>query len=139
MLDVDHFKKFNDVYGHRAGDEVLRVVAGMLHSRLNKHGLVARYGGEEFAIILDGLNVEMASQLVESARKAISKREIIFEGTRLRVTASVGVAELETTETIEKLGATRRRWTVSIQGTRSRLWAPNGCDSGYLNRRHQTN
>ncbi|TWT52729.1 putative diguanylate cyclase YdaM [Rubripirellula amarantea] len=102
MLDVDHFKKFNDVYGHRAGDEVLRVVAGMMHSRLNKHGLVARYGGEEFAIILDGKSLEEASLLVESARMAISQREILFEGKRLRVTASVGVAALESDESIEQ-------------------------------------
>ena len=96
MLDVDHFKKFNDVHGHRAGDEVLRVVAGMLHSRLQKHGLVARYGGEEFTIVLDGYEIEKAAELVEAARIAISQREILFEEKRLRVTVSVGIAQLET-------------------------------------------
>ena len=53
LLDVDLFKQFNDVYGHRAGDEVLRVVANVLHSHLQPYGLVARFGGEEFVIILD--------------------------------------------------------------------------------------
>ncbi|KAA1259935.1 putative diguanylate cyclase YedQ [Rubripirellula obstinata] len=94
MLDVDHFKKFNDVYGHRAGDEVLRIVAGMLHSRLNERGIVARFGGEEFAVILDDCDIDQASQYVEEARQAISQREIHFEGKRLRVTASAGLAQL---------------------------------------------
>lgn len=94
MLDVDHFKKFNDVYGHRAGDEVLRIVAGMLHSRLNERGIVARFGGEEFAVVLDDCDIHQASQFVEEARHAISQREIQFEGKRLRVTASVGLAQL---------------------------------------------
>jgi diguanylate cyclase (GGDEF)-like protein len=94
MIDVDHFKKFNDVYGHRAGDEVLRVVAGMLHSRLNERGIVARFGGEEFAVVLDDCDIHLASQYVEEARLAISQREIHFEGKRLRVTASVGLAQL---------------------------------------------
>ena len=76
LLDVDHFKKFNDVYGHRAGDEVLRIVANILHSRLQSYGLVARFGGEEFAIILDGISVEDAKILVERARIAIGEREI---------------------------------------------------------------
>ena len=94
MLDVDHFKKFNDVYGHRAGDQVLRIVAGMLHSRLNERGIVARFGGEEFAVILDDCDIHEASQFVEEARQAISQREILFEGKRLQVTASVGLAQL---------------------------------------------
>ena len=102
MLDVDHFKKFNDVYGHRAGDEVLRVVAGMLHSRLNQRGMVARFGGEEFAVILDDCNLQEASQFVEEARAAISQREIQFEGKRLQVTASVGLAQLEKDEEKEQ-------------------------------------
>jgi diguanylate cyclase (GGDEF)-like protein len=98
MLDVDHFKKFNDVYGHRAGDEVLRIVAGMLHSRLNDRGIVARFGGEEFAMVLDDCDIQTASQYVEEARQAISQREILFEDKRLRVTASVGLAQLTTDE-----------------------------------------
>ncbi|MFK8114768.1 MAG: GGDEF domain-containing protein [Rubripirellula sp.] len=102
LLDVDHFKKFNDVYGHLAGDEVLRVVASVLNARLKPHGLVARYGGEEFAMIMDGVSVEDAKSLMESARVAVTEREILFEDKRLRVTASIGVAELAEGETIEE-------------------------------------
>ena len=94
LLDVDHFKKFNDVYGHRAGDEVLKVVANVLHSHLHSHGLVARFGGEEFAVILDGMPLEQGRSLIERARAAIGKRVIDFEGQQLQVAASAGVAEL---------------------------------------------
>ncbi len=93
LLDVDHFKNFNDVHGHQAGDEVLRIVANILHSRLQSYGLVARFGGEEFAIILNGIPVEKAKSLVERARIAIGERDMIFENKRLRVSASIGLAQ----------------------------------------------
>ena len=101
LLDVDHFKQFNDVYGHRAGDEVLKIVAKVMHSKLNNFGLVARYGGEEFAVIMDGYSVQDAKDLIESARAAIGEREIQFEDKRLRVAASAGIAELMEGESIE--------------------------------------
>lgn len=94
MLDVDHFKKFNDDFGHLAGDEVLRVVAEMLHDRLNDHGIVARFGGEEFAVVLDDCDIEKAIPLVEEARHAISQLSIEFEDKQLHVTASSGLAQL---------------------------------------------
>ncbi len=102
LLDVDHFKKFNDFYGHRAGDEVLRVVAKILYARLQGYGLVARYGGEEFVVILDGYSVDQAKDLIEAARVAIGEREIIFEDKRLRVSASAGVAELVEIESTDQ-------------------------------------
>lgn len=101
LLDVDHFKKFNDDYGHRAGDEVLKVVANLLHSRLNEFGLVARYGGEEFAVVLDGYDLETAAPIIDRARAAIGERSIEFEGQELQVTASAGVAQLRPEESIE--------------------------------------
>ncbi|MGI9472797.1 MAG: GGDEF domain-containing protein [Rubripirellula sp.] len=101
LLDVDHFKNFNDVYGHRAGDEVLKVVANVLHSHLHVHGLVARFGGEEFAIVLDECDIEQGRALIEKARIAIGQRVIEFEGEQLRVAASAGVADLREKETAE--------------------------------------
>ncbi len=101
LLDIDNFKRFNDLHGHRTGDEVLRVVAGLIHSRLDSCGIVARYGGEEFAIVLDGHSLEESLQLIESARQAIGSREIQFENKRLRVTASMGLARLDAGETVD--------------------------------------
>ena len=101
LLDVDLFKQFNDVYGHRAGDEVLRVVANVLHSHLQPYGLVARFGGEEFAIILDECPLSEAALKIEQARIAIGKLVIEFEGQTLKVAASAGVARLIEDETVE--------------------------------------
>lgn len=102
ILDVDHFKQFNDVYGHRAGDEVLRVVAGVLNARLQQDGLVARFGGEEFAVLLNPQDQQETLQRIEQARQAICSREIPFEGQCLRVTACIGVAFLRTGESKEQ-------------------------------------
>ena len=102
IFDVDHFKQFNDTHGHRAGDEVLKVVAGTLHSALCEHGLVARYGGEEFGVILHENSIERASELIEQARAAIGARSIYFEGKHLQVHASAGVAGLLPDETMEQ-------------------------------------
>ena len=102
LMDIDFFKKFNDLYGHLAGDEVLRVVAGLVHSRLNQYGMVARYGGEEFAVIFEGTPIDDVKQFVEETRYAISQRETEFENKCLRVTASFGVAALAGDETIEE-------------------------------------
>ncbi|MEM9645729.1 MAG: GGDEF domain-containing protein [Planctomycetota bacterium] len=101
MVDVDHFKKFNDVYGHRAGDEVLRVVAGLLNSRLQPHGMVARFGGEEFAILLDPESPEESLEKIEETRQAIGQHEIIFEDQCLRVTTCVGIAFLQPGEAMD--------------------------------------
>ncbi|WP_419194792.1 GGDEF domain-containing protein [Novipirellula herctigrandis] len=102
LLDVDHFKKFNDEYGHRAGDEVLKVVAQMLHARLKSYGIVARFGGEEFAAIIDGYSVDECKKIVESARVAIGQQSIEFEGNVLNVNASIGVAEQIDGDSVEQ-------------------------------------
>ena len=102
LIDVDHFKRFNDVHGHRAGDEVLKVVAMMLQARLQDCGLVARYGGEEFAIVIDGKTVSESLEVLESTRELIGNRDIQFEDKHLRVTACMGVAELLPSESVER-------------------------------------
>lgn len=94
LLDIDHFKAFNDTHGHRCGDEVLRSVARMLEARLEPYGKVARFGGEEFAALIETDNFSEVVELVEKTRQAIGKREIRFEGQRLKVSMSAGMGRL---------------------------------------------
>lgn len=94
ILDVDHFKKFNDTHGHQAGDEVLRQVAKALLSAAREMDVVARYGGEEFAIICPATSAQDAVTLVERARCSIEALAVSFEEKTLNVTASFGLAEI---------------------------------------------
>ncbi|MEN3002442.1 MAG: diguanylate cyclase [Armatimonadota bacterium] len=91
MLDVDHFKQFNDTFGHQAGDEVLRRVAQILKRQVREVDFVARYGGEEFAIVLPATELEGAVQAAERLRQAIAEAEWLHRP----ITASFGVAVLQ--------------------------------------------
>ncbi len=90
MLDVDHFKNFNDTHGHRAGDEVLRSVGSIMDEVVKGLGFAARYGGEEFAVIAPGREDEGLLEIAEDLRRSIEERVVEFEGKQLRVTASLG-------------------------------------------------
>ncbi len=93
FMDVDHFKKFNDTYGHQTGDRVLVEVAGAMMDSTEEPGLVARYGGEEFSIILPGLDRVTAARKAEEIRQLISRTPVKSDdGKVLNVTASIGVA-----------------------------------------------
>jgi len=94
MIDVDHFKKFNDTYGHQAGDEVLRGVARVLRKNLASKEIVCRYGGEEFSVLFPGSDIQTAIPAAERARAAIANEVFRFEGQALKVTASGGLAQL---------------------------------------------
>ena len=95
LFDIDHFKNFNDQYGHRTGDEVLRRVATLLETKFLPDGSVARYGGEEFVVLFPAANLQEAAKTVDKARQTIGSRPIHFEGRALTVCASVGIAGLE--------------------------------------------
>jgi diguanylate cyclase (GGDEF)-like protein len=95
MVDIDHFKKYNDRYGHPAGDECLRQVAKVLQSCLNRpEDLVARYGGEEFIAVLPQTEMPYAQMVAERVREAIDAMQMRHESstTALYVTASIGVS-----------------------------------------------
>src|SRR5436190_4561912 len=94
VLDVDHFKKFNDTHGHLAGDEVLKFVAQDIKTQLRDSELIARYGGEEFVVIFRGEDIASCRERADTLRQSINERTISFEGKELRVAASGGVAEI---------------------------------------------
>lgn len=94
ILDIDHFKQFNDSHGHPAGDEVLRNVGKVLVKTARQMDLPCRYGGEEFAAILPATDVQEARVAAERFRKAIETSVVKFEGKPFSVTASIGVARV---------------------------------------------
>jgi diguanylate cyclase len=93
IVDIDHFKQFNDAHGHQAGDRVLCAVARTLRQGFREVDLVARYGGEEFAIIMPGACVAVAGDAADRVRLALEQTCVTFEGKSLRVTGSFGTAE----------------------------------------------
>jgi diguanylate cyclase (GGDEF)-like protein len=98
LVDIDHFKKVNDIYGHLVGDQVLKVVASRL-SQFSKAGFSARYGGEEFAILLSGETMDSLSEIAEEICLCISQIPIKLEDAPIRqlsLTVSIGAAMIET-------------------------------------------
>ena len=94
IFDLDHFKKLNDNYGHDAGDFVLKEKAKIIRENGIRQGdYFARYGGEEFCILLPNTNLKQGFEIAERLRKLIEKHEFIYDGKRLPVTASIGVAD----------------------------------------------
>lgn len=91
ILDIDHFKHCNDKYGHDFGDRVLREISQILRDCMRQTDLVGRYGGEEFGIILPNTSLEGAVVIAERIRKTIEAHSLIFNGNKVRITASIGV------------------------------------------------
>ncbi len=101
IFDVDHFKKINDTYGHPAGDAVLVRLAQRIAETVRSEDIFARYGGEEFALMLRESSEEQALQCAERCRKAIDSTQFTFNGTPIRVTISLGVANLLDTDFVK--------------------------------------
>jgi diguanylate cyclase (GGDEF)-like protein len=93
MIDIDHFKRVNDRYGHPTGDQVLQFLASKLISTARDTDIVGRYGGEEFAIFLSGSGGKAAMELAERLRAPIEKTSFNVEDEEIRITISLGVAE----------------------------------------------
>jgi len=93
VWDVDHFKQVNDVYGHQAGDKVLRVVARLLQSQVRETDFIARYGGEEFVILLPETELESARQVAEKLRASVEQAAFHYRQKRVPVTISCGLAQ----------------------------------------------
>jgi diguanylate cyclase (GGDEF)-like protein len=104
MVDLDHFKKINDTYGHVVGDMVLRHVSRMFSAQLRPYDMVYRYGGEEFLLCLPNTELNTAVSVLDRLRQKIEKTEMAYgpAGEVLSITASFGVAEIDTVEHITK-------------------------------------
>lgn len=97
FFDLDHFKKVNDTYGHDAGDFVLKEFSNLVRNSgvINPKDIFARYGGEEFCLVLLGVDSAKAQDAAEIIRAKVQLHEFNYEGTRIPVTTSMGVAELK--------------------------------------------
>lgn len=103
ISDIDHFKRFNDTYGHQAGDFVLREVANIFKSSCRQTDMAARYGGEEFVIMFLDTNREKAIEFAERLRKSIEQITFEYNTIKLNVTISLGVAEFKDDASITDL------------------------------------
>jgi len=93
MIDIDHFKNFNDNYGHLIGDTVLATIANIIKENIEEPSFAARYGGEEFAIVCPNLKLDEAFELAEKIRKKVENEKIKIEDNFVNVTISAGVAQ----------------------------------------------
>lgn len=103
MIDIDHFKKVNDSYGHPTGDQVILALARALRQRLRISDFVGRYGGEEFALILQDVDITNAKELVEGLRQDFERLSFNGQGTSFSCTFSAGIADFPRFGTLEKL------------------------------------
>ncbi len=106
MCDIDHFKRFNDTWGHYTGDQILRFLASALQSHARPDHLVARYGGEEFALVMPRVNLKVAAQVAEVLRAAIQAKRLRRRSTNEdlgQVTVSIGIARLQSGDTPQGL------------------------------------
>ena len=106
MADVDHFKNFNDKWGHQTGDHVLRLVADVMNANIKGQDVLARYGGEEFALILPGTSLQNAAMLANRIRGAVESRRLKKRRTDEDlglITMSMGAAQVKWDDTVESL------------------------------------
>ena len=92
VLDIDHFKKFNDTYGHKTGDKVLKSVAATVSNSIRVSDHIFRYGGEEFVVILSRINKETTKTLSEKIRREVERDYFVDGDNELKVTMSIGAA-----------------------------------------------
>ena len=115
---IDHFKKFNDTWGHQTGDQVLKLVANCLSENVKGRDTAARYGGEEFAVLLRGIGLADAARIADQIRGTVETKNLVKKSTGDvlgRITISIGVAQFRDGETIE---AVVRRADACLYGAK---------------------
>ncbi len=106
MTDIDHFKNFNDSFGHQTGDQVLRLVAMSVKNNVKGQDIAARYGGEEFAVVLPNTVLRSATTVADHIRRAVMTKQLMKRSTHEqlgRITISIGVASLRAGDTAQSL------------------------------------
>lgn len=103
LLDLDHFKKINDTYGHQGGDQALKSVSETIRQTLRQYDIFGRIGGEEFAVFLGNTDLTTAVDIAERLRQAIEKQVIVFDQVSFQVTTSVGLTSLPSSVEFEQL------------------------------------
>jgi diguanylate cyclase len=106
MCDIDHFKRFNDTWGHQTGDQIIRFIASSLQRHCQADHLVARYGGEEFAIVMPRTRLAAARAICESIRAAIEGKKLLRKSTNEnlgKITVSMGAAQYRAAESLHDL------------------------------------
>ena len=103
MFDVDHFKRVNDTWGHKAGDDVLKNIAMAIQGAIRTEDVFARFGGEEFTVLVRGVDHQSATAFAERLRQTVSRIEIPTDETSIRITVSAGVASLGECKTSEEM------------------------------------
>lgn len=101
VMDIDHFKRVNDSFGHDAGDYVIKKVATVILEQFRKSDMVCRMGGEEFCVITPNMLEDSVHKIFEDLRAEIESSEFVFEGARIPITMSIGVC-MQTLDTLEK-------------------------------------
>lgn len=102
LMDLDHFKRVNDIHGHAAGDETLRRFGAALRACMRKTDIFGRFGGEEFLALLPETALEVALTLAERVRRAVEAMKIDWQGSSIRISVSIGAASLEAGEPLER-------------------------------------
>jgi diguanylate cyclase (GGDEF)-like protein len=127
MVDIDHFKKVNDTYGHQAGDYILKSIGSILPAfvRLTSD-FVARYGGEEFMLCFPGTDLEICQGICERIREVVEEKEFKFNGNAIAITISIGIASSEEVENLTQDEivqlADRRLYQAKEKGRNQLVW-----------------
>lgn len=103
VMDIDHFKRINDNYGHLAGDKVLKIIATELAGRLRKTDFIARFGGEEFVLLIPSTPMEGGRQMVETLRAAVAACPFHFKNEPVTITMSAGITAFAAQESADKV------------------------------------
>jgi diguanylate cyclase len=139
MCDIDHFKRFNDTYGHVVGDQALRLIAAAISRAVRDQDTPARYGGEEFAVVLPNTSLDQAVATAEHLRGAIMDKKVVKRSTGEdlgRITVSIGVAQFQLADSAQSLieRADGYLYAAKRTGRNCVVWDTNGSSSNITSR-----